>query len=174
MRQSPRLLLVSVPLWLALVSVALVAGCGFQLRSEESLQLPSRLSPMQVTGLPTSDPLYRELKTALADAGVTVTQSQETARSFLVLSDREARRRVLAVNSLGKAIEYEIVEEVTFELLDHERNVLLPEHRTTREGSYTDPTGDPLGKAAEQQLLRESKRRDLVQQIMVRLRYGTR
>jgi len=159
--------------WL-LVAVSAVAGCGFHPRGEESLQLPARLSPMQITGIGTSDPLYRELRAALEDAGVTVTPSRETAQSFLVLSDREARRRVLAVNSLGKAIEYEIVEEVTFELLDRERNVLLPEFRAAREGSYTDPTGDPLGKAAEQQLLRESKRRDLVQQIMVRLRYGTR
>ena len=174
MHQSPRFLRASVPLWLAFFAMTLLVGCGFQLRGEESLRLPSRLSPMQLTGIGTADPLYRELRTALADAGVTVTQSKESAQSFLVLSDREARRRVLAVNSLGKAIEYEIVEEVTFELLDHERNVLLPEFRATNEGSYTDPTGDPLGKAAEQLLLREGARRSLVQQIMVRLRYGTR
>ena len=174
MHQSPRPPRASTPLWLMLCSLMVLAGCGFHPRGEDSLKLPARLSPMQVSGIGTSDPLYRELRAALADAGVTVTQSKETAQSFLVLSEREARRRVLAVNSVGKAIEYEIVEQVTFELLDHDRNVLLPEYRAAREGSYTDPTGDPLGKAAEQQLLRESKRRDLVQQIMMRLRYGTR
>jgi len=42
------------------------------------------------------------------------------------------------------------------------------------EGTYSDPTGDPLGKAGEQLLLRDSARRDNVQQIMTRLRYGTR
>lgn len=157
-----------------LVVTAWLAGCDFHLRSEESLRLPSRLSPMQITGIRGSDPLSSELKAALAEAGVTVTDSKEVAQSFLVLSDREARRRVLAVNSVGRAIEYEIVEEVAFELLDHDRNVLLPKYRVTNEGSYTDPTGDPLGKAAEQQLLREGTRRNLVQRIMVRLRYGTR
>ena len=174
MRQSSRSLGHCAALWSMLLSMTLLAGCGFHPRSEESLRLPSRLSPMQVSGIGASDPLLGELKTALAEAGVTVTQSKETAQSFLVLSDREARRRVLAVNSVGKAIEYEVVEEVTFELLDHDRNVLLPEFRSTNEGRYADPTGDPLGKAAEQQLLRNTARRNLVQQIMMRLRYGTR
>jgi outer membrane lipopolysaccharide assembly protein LptE/RlpB len=63
---------------------------------------------------------------------------------------------------------------VTFELLDRERNVLLSEFPVSSENRYTDPAGDPLGKAGEQRLLRNSARRDTVQQIMVRLRYGTR
>jgi outer membrane lipopolysaccharide assembly protein LptE/RlpB len=159
---------------LLLLSVSLLAGCGFQLRGAESLQLPSRLSPMHLSGLRTDDPLRRELTQALREAGVTVTTSKETAQSFLVLSGRENRRRVAAVNAQGRAIEYEMVEAVTFELLDRERNVLLPEFRVANESSYSDPSGDPLGKAGDQQLLRDSTRRDTVQQIMVRLRFGTR
>jgi outer membrane lipopolysaccharide assembly protein LptE/RlpB len=174
MNQSPRLLRASVPLWLALVSVALVTGCGFQLRSEESLKLPARLSPMHLSGISSDDPLRQELTAALREAGVTVTPSREAAQSFLVLSGRENRRRVLAVNAQGRAIEYEMVEAVTVELLDRERNVLLSEFPVSSENRYTDPVGDPLGKAGEQQLLRNSARRDTVQQIMVRLRYGTR
>ena len=92
----------------------------------------------------------------------------------MLLRRRENRRRVLAVNAQGRAIEYEMVEAVTVELLDRERNVLLPEYRVVNEGTYSDPTGDPLGKAGEQQLLRDNARRDTVQQIMTRLRYGTR
>jgi LPS-assembly lipoprotein len=157
-----------------LTSLTLLAGCGFHLRDAESLRLPARLSPMQVSGVATADPLHGELTAALREAGVTVTTSKEAAQSFLVLSGRENRRRVLAVNAQGRAIEYEMVEAVTFELLDRERNVLLSEYRVVNEGSYADPTGDPLGKAGEQQLLRDSARRDTVQQIMVRLRFGTR
>ena len=157
-----------------LLSVTLLAGCGFHLRGEESLKLPAKLSPMKVSGVRTTDPLYGELTNALREAGMSITESAEAAQSFLMLSERENRRRVVAVNAVGKAIEYEMVEAVTFELLDGERNVLLPEYRVVNEGSYTDPTGDPLGKAGEQQLLRSSARGDTVQQILVRLRYGTR
>lgn len=159
---------------LLLVLTAWLAGCGFHLRGEESLQLPARLSPMHLSGIRSDDPLRSELTAALREAGVAVTPSREAAQSFLVLSNRENRRRVLAVNAQGRAIEYEMVEAVSFELLDRDRNVLLPQFRVVNEGSYTDPTGDPLGKAGEQQLLRSSARRDTVQQIMVRLRYGTR
>jgi LPS-assembly lipoprotein len=159
---------------LLLVAVSAVAGCGFHLRGEESLKLPAQLSPMHLSGISSDDPLRRELTAALREAGVTVTPSREAAQSFLVLSGRENRRRVLAVNAQGKAIEYEMVEAVTFELLDRERNVLLSEFPVSSENRYTDPTGDPLGKAGEQQLLRNSARRDTVQQIMARLRYGTR
>jgi outer membrane lipopolysaccharide assembly protein LptE/RlpB len=174
MHQSPRFLRASVPLWLAFLSVALLAGCGFQLRGAESLRLPARLSPMHLSGIDTRDPLRSELVAALGEAGVTITSSRETAQSFLVLSGRENRRRVIAVNAQGRAIEYEMVEAVTFELLDRERNVLLPAYRVVNEGSYSDPTGDPLGKAGEQVLLRDTARRNTVQQIMARLRYGTR
>ncbi len=167
---------VSAPLRLILLLVvtAAVAGCGFHLRSEESLKLPAKLSPMQISGIAKSDPLYGELRGALSEAGMSIAESAEAAQSFLVLTGRENRRRVLAVNEAGKAIAYEMVEAVTFTLLDRERDVLLAEYRVVNEGSYTDPTGDPLGKAGEQALLRSSARRDTVQQIMARLRYGTR
>lgn len=174
MRRSPDLHRTSLPLWSLLLSIALLTGCGFQLRSAESLRLPARLSPMHLTGIPSGDPLYRELSAALGESGVAVTESRETAQSFLVLSGRENRRRVLAVNAQGRAIEYEMVEAVTVELLDRERNVLLSQYRVSNEGTYSDPAGDPLGKAGEQQLLRDSARRDTVQQILARLRYGTR
>jgi outer membrane lipopolysaccharide assembly protein LptE/RlpB len=159
---------------LLLVVAAWLAGCGFQLRSAESLRLPTRLSPMHLSGTAATDPLGAELVAALSEAGVTITSSRETAQSFLVLSGRDNRRRVLAVNAQGRAIEYEMVDAVTFELLDRERNVLLPAFRVVNESSYSDPTGDPLGKAGEQVLLRDTARRDTVQQIMARLRYGTR
>ena len=157
-----------------LFTITVVASCGFQLRSAESMRLPARLSPMHLSGVPNGDPLRGDLAAALGESGVTVTESRETAQSFLVLSRRENRRRVLAVNAQGRAIEYEMIEAVTVELLDRERNVLLPEYRVVNEGTYSDPTGDPLGKAGEQQLLRDNARRDTVQQIMTRLRYGTR
>lgn len=160
--------------FMLLLAIAAIAGCGFHLRGEESLKLPARLSPMHLSGIRSDDPLRGELTAALGEAGVTVTPSREAAQSFLVLSGRENRRRVLAVNAQGRAIEYEMVEAVTFELLDRERNVLLSEFPVSSENRYTDPVGDPLGKAGEQQLLRNSARRDTVQQIMVRLRYGTR
>ena len=105
---------------------------------------------------------------------MSVTDSDAAAQSFLVLSGREDRRRVLALNEAGKAIEYAMVEAVTFSLLDRQRNVLLANYRIVNENSYTDPTGDPLGKAGEQTLLRNSARQETVRQIMARLRYGTR
>ncbi len=166
----------SAPLRLILLLVVAVslAGCGFHLRGEESLKLSASLSPMRITGLASGDPLYRELRGALAEAGVSVTDSDAAAQTFLVLRGRENRRRVLALNEAGKAIEYEMVEAVTFSLLDRERNVLLADYRVANENSYADPTGDPLGKAAEQTLLRNSARQETVRQIMARLRYGTR
>ena len=166
----------SVPLRLILLLVvaAWLAGCGFHLRGEDSLMLPANLSPMRISGLANSDPLYGALRGALAEAGVSVADSDAAAQSFLVFSGRENRRRVLALNEAGKAIEYAMVDAVTFSLLDRERNVVLADYRIVNEGSYTDPTGDPLGKAAERTLLQNSARQETMRQIMARLRYGTR
>ena len=158
----------------AFVMTAALAGCGFHLRGEQDVQLDKRLSPMLITGIGTSDPLYGALAAALGESGVTVTRQAGEAQSILLLSARENRRRVVSVNAKGQAIEYDVVEGVTFELRDRNRQTLVEEQRIETDRSYTDPAGDPVALAAERTLLRDYARQDLVQQIMRRLRFSTR
>lgn len=158
----------------ALVMTAVLAGCGFHLRGAQDVQLDKRLSPMLITGIGTGDPLYGALAAALAESGVTVTKQSGEAQSILLLSARENRRRVVSVNSKGQAIEYDVVEGVTFELRDRNRQTLVEEQRIETDRSYTDPAGDPVALAAERALLRDYARQDLVQQIVRRLRFSTR
>ena len=174
MHQPPRSLLAAVAQWLVLLSVALLTGCGFHLRGEQDVKLPAGLSPMLITGVGTADPLYHELAAALVQSGVTVTNQSGNAQSILLLSARENRRRVVSVDASGLANEYDVVEGVTFELRDRNRETIVEEQRIEVDRSYTDPTGDPIGKASERLLLRNNARRDLVQQIVRRLRFSTR
>jgi LPS-assembly lipoprotein len=158
----------------ALVVTAALAGCGFHLRGELDVKLPAHLSPMLLSGIGTSDPLYYALTAALGEGGVIITRQPAEAKSVLLLSARENRRRVVAVDSRGYAVEYDVVEGVTFELRDQNRATLVEEQRIEVDRSYTDPTGDPLGLANERLVLRESARQDLVRQIVRRLQYGAR
>ncbi|MCU0767372.1 MAG: LPS assembly lipoprotein LptE [Gammaproteobacteria bacterium] len=158
----------------AFVVAALLTGCGFHLRGAQDVRLQPELSPMLISGIGTADPLYAALAAALAEGGVTVTKQAGEANSFLLLSARENRRRVVSVNAKGQAIEYDVVEGVTFELRDRNRETLVEEQRIEVDRTYTDPAGDPLALAGERVLLREQARQDLVQQIVRRLRFGTR
>jgi LPS-assembly lipoprotein len=161
--------------WLAaFVTTAVLAGCGFHLRGAQDVQLDQRLSPMLITGLGTADPLYGVLSAAISQTGTRVTRQPAEAGSVLLLSARENRRRVVAVDRAGFAVEYDVVEGVTFELLDRNRDTLVPEQRIEVDRSYTDAEGDPLGKTAERAALRATAREDLSQQIVRRLRHGTR
>ncbi len=148
----------------AFVVAALLTGCGFHLRGAQDVRLQPELSPMLISGIGTADPLYAALAAALAEGGVTVTKQAGEANSFLLLS----------VNAKGQAIEYDVVEGVTFELRDRNRETLVEEQRIEVDRTYTDPAGDPLALAGERVLLREQARQDLVQQIVRRLRFGTR
>lgn len=152
------------------LAAATLAGCGFRPRGEADVRLPDTISPMHVEGGKLDDPLRRELRRALGDAGVGVADEPSPATTRLQLSQRESRTQVLAVDSSGKAVEFDAVEAVSFTLLAPDRSVLVPLQRVVSDRPFTIPAGTVLGKEEEQELLRRHAREDLIGQILRRLR----
>ncbi|MGL5948847.1 MAG: LPS assembly lipoprotein LptE [Aeromonas sp.] len=85
---------------LLLLSVALLAGCGFHLRQRG---LPSELLTLKVEGDNKSD-FYRLVTTRLKAAGVTLVNRDDVA--VLVLSPVSGRSQVASLNALGADTEY--------------------------------------------------------------------
>jgi LPS-assembly lipoprotein len=152
------------------LALAAMAGCGFHLRGDADVRLPDSVSPMYVDLPKVGDPLRRELRRALADAGVGVADQLSPATTRLQLSERESRTQVLAVDRSGKAVEYDAVEAVSFTLLAADRSVMVPLQRVVTDRPFTIPAGTVLGKEEEEELLRKNARADLVGQILRRLR----
>jgi outer membrane lipopolysaccharide assembly protein LptE/RlpB len=116
------------------------------------------------------DPFRRELRRALVEAGVGVADEPSPATTRLQLTQRESRTQVLAVDSSGKAVEYDAVEAVSFTLLAPDRSVLVPLQRIVTDRPFTIPAGTVLGKEEEEEFLRRNARQDLIGQILRRLR----
>ncbi len=156
---SPRLAL--------LLLVALLLGaCGFQLRPA-----PTVPAAMQRTWIDTDDRytlFYRQLLRELEAAGVDVVDNPADATAvFSILSD-ETDQRVLSVSARNVPREYEVYYTVYYGVEAGGDTLLAPQLQTvTRD--YTWDETQVLGKAREEELLRESIARDLVRTVLIQL-----
>ena len=143
-----------------------LAGCGFHLQG--ALQVPEA---MQRTYIQTTDrhsPFYRELRASLQanDVQLVDTASEATATLSVLLDD--TGQRVLSVSARNVPTEYEVYYTVRYTLEDSETNLMDPATLTlTRD--YTYDSTLVLGKAREEELLRDAIARDLVRIVMKQL-----
>ncbi len=148
-------------LWLPLLLLLLLpSGCGFQLRG--ALTLPPELSPMQIQGLPAHDPLRPLLERLLQAAGVTLSDTPQSAQSTLRITARDRQRQVLSVDQRGRAAEYALFEGVRFTLQQRDGERWGNEQALVVERSLLNLQEQLLGTQDQEELLREEMRRDLV------------
>ena len=156
---------------LALIGcAALICACGFRLAGYRPL--PPLLQMVYLeTRLPyTVDepPVETALRSRLRRRGATVTGSVNAADSVLRLTDLRETREVLSVGPDGKALEFELVTEVSYSVL-RDGEVLLPVYtqRVTRDYSFN--AQQVLAKEAEEARLRRFIQDELAELILLRL-----
>jgi len=151
---------------LFILSVIMLSSCGFQLRG--SVSLPPELAEMYVvTAGPETDILF-DLRAALRDRGVRVT---EAASMKLVIRNESNAKRVLSVDSQGHATEYGLSYKVRFRLQATDGTVWLPDELISIQRDLRFDTSAVLATSGEETLLEEEMRRDAVTQILHRLQY---
>lgn len=142
---------------------AMLSGCGFALQGAYSLP-PS----MATTYIDTDDrlsALYRALRSALIDSGVVVTDSPSAGAATLTIIAEQTGQRVLSVSARNVPTEYEVFYTVEYALASDQQSLLAPRTLTlTRDYTYDETR--VLGKAAEEQMLRDSIVDDLVMIII--------
>jgi LPS-assembly lipoprotein len=144
----------------------LLSGCGFQLQG--MLSTPAE---MQRTYIVTDDrhsPFYRELRAQLQTAGVQLVDSAvESTGTFSILYD-ETDQRVLSVSARNVPTEYEVYYTIRYSIDGGGKTLVEPQTLTlTRDYTY-----DPLlvlGKAREEEQLREAIVKDLVRIVLKKI-----
>lgn len=140
-----------------------LSGCGFQLQGAATTP-----DEMQRTYISTSDeysPFYRELRRHLVAAGVDVVDSRAEATAILTILEDVTDQRVLSVSARNVPTEFEVYYTVRYTITSGERNLLEPQELTlTRDYTYDETL--VLGKAHEEELMRESLVGDLVRILM--------
>ena len=143
--------------------VALLSGCGFQMQG--MLTTPTE---MQRTYIATEDRhslFYRELRTQMQAAGVNLVDSPGDATATVSITFDETDQRVLSVSARNVPTEYEVYYTIQYGIDSGNSTLLEPQTLTvTRDYTYDELL--VLGKAREQELLRDACVDDLVRIVL--------
>ena len=123
------------------------------------------MQPTYVEPVDRFSPFYRRITRDLQTAGATLVESPEQATAILSILADETGQRVLSVSARNVPTEYEVFYTIEYRLTAATETLLETQVLTlTRDYTY-----DPnlvLGKAREEQLLREAIVDDLVRIVV--------
>jgi LPS-assembly lipoprotein len=145
------------------MAVATLVACGFHLQA--AFTPPAG---MERTYIATSDrysPFLREFEAQLRAAGVELSESATDATATFTIVFDETDQRVLSVSARNVPTEYEVFYSITYSL-DSGANILMPQQTLTLTRDYTYDSTLVLGKAREEELLRDAIVEDLVRIVM--------
>jgi LPS-assembly lipoprotein len=140
-----------------------LAGCGFHLQGDFTPP-----AGMERTYVATNDRyslFLREFEAQLQAAGVELTDSAADATAIFTIFADETDQRVLSVSARNVPTEYEVFYTITYSL-DSGGNPLMPQQTMTLTRDYTYDSTLVLGKAREEELLREAIVENLVRVVM--------
>ncbi len=156
-------------LLVALLAVSL-AGCGFTLRSAPELSPALQYMHIDASGSVASD-LVLDLSHALRQSGVTVLDQPDDDVAVLEILRDRVSRRVVSVDSDGRALEFELRMDIAFRVRRGDEDLLSRQTlMLNREFAFDQRV---LGSEDEGERLVDDMRDDAVRQIMRRLQTVT-
>lgn len=147
----------------AIVSLTLLAGCGFQLQG--SFSPPQDLERTYIAASDRHSQFYRKLRAALQESGVQLVDSQADATAIFTVSYDATDQRVLSVSARNVPTEFEVFYIVEYSLDAGEKNLLEIQTLSLARNYTYDPTL-VLGKTKEEELLRDAIVDDLVRIVL--------
>ena len=108
---------------------------------------------------------YRELRAQLGTAGVNLVDSEADATATFSIFFDDTAQRVLSVSARNVPTEYEVYYTIRYSLSSGSKN-LLDSQTLTLTRDYTYDSTLVLGKAREEELLREAIVKDLVRIVL--------
>lgn len=151
-------------------SVVVLSGCGFHMRG--SIDLPEELTEVALEGARPNGELGVALRNGFARVGGQVVDSGESASSVLVITQDSYTRRVLSVDSIGQANEYELRYTVGFRLDDPGGTNRVVQQSINLRRQYRYDPNLTLAKADEEARLVREMRQDAAHQLLRRLKAG--
>lgn len=149
-----------------MAALLLVAGCGFQMQG--ALTTPAEMARTYIAADDRHSLFYRELRKTLMAADVELVDNAADSTATLSILYDETDQRVLSVSARNVPTEYEVYYTVEYAIDGGTSRLVEPQTLTlTRDYTY-DPTL-VLGKAREEELLREAIVKDLVRIVVKRI-----
>jgi LPS-assembly lipoprotein len=155
---------------ITVILIGLLQGCGFKLRG--SVELSSNLSPIYLQQNSVFE-LGREIKSLLISNKIDLVEDENRSKAQLVLVNEAKTRRVLSVDSDGRAREYLLSYNVTFSIKINSAKGVTGEqaaedHVLISRSLLFDPDA-VLAVANESEILYKDMRRDAARLILLKL-----
>ena len=148
-----------------ILTVTLLAGCGWHLRGVMPLPAEYRVLHLQSQAGNSFD---QQLRLQLQFNDVVLTDDAAAAQAVLSISELEIERRTLSVSSSGQVAEYELNGRLEARLQRNDRDGhVLIELRGRR--YLTNDINNVTGTANSERLQRTELEKDLVRQLLRRL-----
>lgn len=149
-----------------MVLLSLLAGCGFHLQN--AFTVPTEMERTYIATENRHSLFYQELRRQLQAAGMQLADVPGDATATLSISVDETNQRVLSVSTRNVPTEYEVYYSIEYGVDSGDTNLLMRQFITlTRDYTYDETL--VLGKAHEEQLLREAIVKDLVRIVLRQL-----
>ena len=151
----------------------LITSCGFHLRGSQDF---SKILPeVNVSGVNKYSDLGRELLRSLATANVNVFDESSI---ILNITNDTFSKRVLSVDSAGRANQYELRYDVSFTLVKTAKNEkeqkivdLIPAQNISEKREYLFDANLILATQDEENRLKQDMRQSVILQLMRRLKF---
>lgn len=148
----------------ALLGILVVlGGCGFQLQG--AYTAPTEMQRTYVSAVDPYSQFYRELRSQMRASGIELVDDESSATATFSINFDETSQRVLSVSARNVPTEYEVYYTIEY-TLSSGQTVLMETQTLTLTRDYTYDSTLVLGKAKEEELLREAIVDDLVRIVM--------
>jgi len=147
----------------AIILALLIAGCGFQMQG--ALRTPPEMARTFIDVDDRNSLFARELHAQLQRADVDIVDTATAATARLSISYEETDQRVLSVSARNVPTEYEVYYTIQYAIDAGARRILESQTLTVTR-NYTYDSTLVLGKAREEELLRDAIVEDLVRIVL--------
>ena len=149
-----------------------LSACGFQLRGSSALP-----EEMSVTYIKSNRP-YGSLMDDFADAlrahHVKVTDNRNEATAVLKIITDTRDKVVLSVDDRGNVLEYQLRQRIQFSVKTSDQLPLVEPQSVTMTRDYLYSSTDVLSKDREEEVVRRTLQRELVNLAMLRITAAAR
>jgi len=152
-----------------------LSSCGFHLRG--AYELPKQMQRTYLLAEIKPSALTQNLQRILLDNQIQLSESAADANVILHLYNEKIIRRIASVDAQGRAQEYALTYQLSFELntvaeaesVSSGQTLNIKSQSLNLQKSYLFDPEDILGKAREEQLLIEDMQKDMVRLILLQL-----
>jgi LPS-assembly lipoprotein len=156
---------VSPQLFILLLTTLLLSACGFHLRGQTEMPFNS----LYLDTFNSKTPFVTELQRSLEARKVKLAPTAEQADVVLKIVFENSDKQILTLSGSGRVTEFRLIYVVSLRAYDHKQQDWIPAEEMALRRDYSYDDTKILAKEAEETLLYQSMRSEMVQQIVRQL-----